>query len=397
MRNSQRGGDVSTEIQGEARRNVHGKAHRKAQARPTPHPKDQETAPHKDPHNPRPATRHLDRELLVLIALLAFLAIMVIASLQIGRYGVAPAEAIRVFKQAIAGTLPPNDQAGAVLLNVRLPRISLAIIAGAALAAAGASFQGLFRNPMVSPDLLGVASGASVGACIGILLGFSNPLIQLMSFIAGLAAVVLVVGVSTAVTRTSGGGLLVMVLAGIVISSLASAITSLTKYLAPAETKLPEITFWLMGSFARSSSAQNLAIMTVVFLAGAIPLMMLRWKLNVMAFGEEEAQALGVNTTRVRLTVIIASTLLTATTVALCGVIGWVGLVIPHMCRFLVGPNYLALLPCSMVLGGCFMLAVDDVARAATAGEIPLSIVTSLIGAPIFLHLLFRGQRSWAE
>ena len=397
MRNSQRGGDVSTEIQGEARRNVHGKAHRKAQARPTPHPKDQETAPHKDPHNPRPATRHLDRELLVFIALLAFLAIMVIASLQIGRYGVAPAEAIRVFKQAIAGTLPPNDQAGAVLLNVRLPRISLAIIAGAALAAAGASFQGLFRNPMVSPDLLGVASGASVGACIGILLGFSNPLIQLMSFIAGLAAVVLVVGVSTAVTRTSGGGLLVMVLAGIVISSLASAITSLTKYLAPAETKLPEITFWLMGSFARSSSAQNLAIMTVVFLAGAIPLMMLRWKLNVMAFGEEEAQALGVNTTRVRLTVIIASTLLTATTVALCGVIGWVGLVIPHMCRFLVGPNYLALLPCSMVLGGCFMLAVDDVARAATAGEIPLSIVTSLIGAPIFLHLLFRGQRSWAE
>ena len=370
---------MSTEIQGEARRNVHGKAHRKAQARPTPHPKDQETAPHKDPHNPRPATRHLDRELLIFIALLAFLAIMVIASLQIGRYGVAPAEAIRVFKQAIAGTLPPNDQAGAVLLNVRLPRI------------------GLFRNPMVSPDLLGVASGASVGACIGILLDFSNPLIQLMSFIAGLAAVVLVVGVSTAVTRTSGGGLLVMVLAGIVISSLASAITSLTKYLAPAETKLPEITFWLMGSFARSSSAQNLAIMTVVFLAGAIPLMMLRWKLNVMAFGEEEAQALGVNTTRVRLTVIIASTLLTATTVALCGVIGWVGLVIPHMCRFLVGPNYLALLPCSMVLGGCFMLAVDDVARAATAGEIPLSIVTSLIGAPIFLHLLFRGQRSWAE
>jgi iron complex transport system permease protein len=152
-----------------------------------------------------------------------------------------------------------------------------------------------------------------------------------------------------------------------------------------------------MGSFARSGSVFNLASLGAVFVLGAVPLMLLRWKLNVMSFGEEEARALGINTTRVRLVVIIAATLLTASTVALCGVIGWVGLVIPHMCRFLVGPNYLALLPSSMLLGACFMLGVDNVARSATAGEIPLSIVTSLIGAPIFLHLLFRGQKSWAE
>ncbi len=344
-----------------------------------------------------PQKPRMQRETLVLIGLFALLLVVVIVSVQIGRFGVSSSEMFRVVKEAFAGTLDPKDQVAAVLFTVRLPRIGLAIVAGAALSAAGASFQGLFRNPMVSPDLLGVASGASVGACIGILLSLPGPMIQLLSFGAGLAAVALVVGVSAAVTKTSGGGLLVMVLAGIVVSSLASAVTSLTKYLAPPETKLPEITFWLMGSFARSSSAANLAIMTAIFLLGVIPLLMLRWKLNVMSFGEEEARALGVNTARVRLVVIVAATLLTAGTVALCGVVGWVGLVIPHMCRFLVGPNYLALLPSSIVLGGCFMLAVDDVARTATAGEIPLSIVTSLIGAPVFLHLLFRGQHAWAE
>ncbi len=336
------------------------------------------------------------RERLVFAALLVLLALSVLVSLQIGRYGVSPAEALRVFRDAIAGTLPEYDRAGAVLLDVRLPRIGLAIVAGAALSAAGAAFQGLFRNPMVSPDLLGVSSGASVGACLAILLSLPGPTIQLLSFGSGLAAVALVVGVSAAVTRANGGGLLVMILAGIVISSLASAITSLTKYLAPPDTKLPEITFWLMGSFARSGSLGNLVLLSVAFVIGAVTLLLLRWKLNVMSFGEEEARALGINTTRVRLVVILAATLLTATTVALCGVVGWVGLVIPHMCRFLVGPNYLALLPSSMVLGGVFMLAVDNVARSVTAGEIPLSIVTSLIGAPIFLHLLFKGQRSWS-
>lgn len=332
----------------------------------------------------------------MLAGLFALLLLVVAVSLQIGRYGVAPADALRVFQQALTGTLPETDQTAAVLLDVRLPRIGLAIVAGAAVSAAGAAFQGLFRNPLVSPDLLGVASGASVGACIAILLSLSSPMIQLFSFVSGLAAVLLVVGVSTAVTRTSGGGLLIMVLSGIVISSLASAVTSLTKYLAPTETKLPEITFWLMGSFARSGSIANLALLSAVFVLAAAPLLLLRWKLNVMSFGEEEARALGINTVRIRLVIITCATLLTASTVALCGVIGWVGLVIPHMCRFLVGPNYLALLPSSMVLGSCFMLGVDNVARAATAGEIPLSIVTSLIGAPIFLHLLFKGQRSWS-
>ncbi|ALJ21587.1 FecCD family ABC transporter permease [Microbacterium sp. No. 7] len=336
------------------------------------------------------------RRAAVVLGLLILLVVITALSLQIGRYGLSPAEILGVVARALNGTLPASDQAAAVLFSVRLPRIGLAIVAGAALSAAGVAFQGLFRNPMVSPDLLGVASGASVGACIGILLSLSGPMIQLLSFASGLAAVLLVVGISTTVTRTNGGGLLIMVLAGIVISSLASAATSLTKYLAPPETKLPEITFWLMGSFARSSSLTNLALMCAVFVIGAVPLLLLRWQLNVMAFGEEEAQALGVDTGRVRLVVIVAATLLTATTVALCGVIGWVGLVIPHICRFLVGPNHLILMPCSMVVGSCFMLGVDNVARATTAGEIPLSIVTALIGAPVFLYLLFKGQRSWS-
>lgn len=330
-------------------------------------------------------------------ALAVALAVAAVISLGLGRYGLGWTELIRTLWGAVAGDSSVlESQEHAVLFAVRIPRIVMAVLVGAALAASGASYQGLFRNPLVSPDLLGVASGASVGACVGMLMDFRSAGIQVLAFGSGLLAVALVMGLGTAVSRYSGGGVLVLVLAGIVVSSLCSALTSLIKYLAPTDDKLPEITFWLMGSFARSGGWANVHILLAVVAIGGVPLMLLRWKLNVMTFGDEEAKAMGVNTARVRLVVIVCATMLTAATVALCGVIGWVGLVIPHLCRFLVGPDYLALLPCSMLAGGLFMLVVDDVARTLTAGEIPLGVLTAIIGAPAFIFLLFRGQRAWA-
>jgi len=186
-----------------------------------------------------------------------------------------------------------------------------------------------------------------------------------------------------------------MILAGTVISALFSAITSLIKYLADTDTKLPEITFWLMGSFAKTGSWKNVLIMLIAFLIGVVPIMLLRWKINVMSFGEEEAQAMGVNTKRVRLTIIIAATLLTASSVALCGIVGWVGLIMPHISRFIVGPNYKYLLPTAILTGATFMLVVDNVARSIGPGEIPLGILTAIIGAPLFIYLLWKGRKGW--
>lgn len=203
---------------------------------------------------------------------------------------------------------------------------------------AGSAYQGLFKNPMVSPDILGVSSGASVGACLGILLSFSDTLIQIPAFSFGLIAVFSVLIISKIVGRGSSS-LLIMILAGTVISALFSAITSLIKYVADTDTKLPEITFWLMGSFAKTGSWKNVLILFILFLIGVTPILLLRWKLNVLSFGEEEAQSLGVNIKRIRMVIILSATLLTASSVALCGIIGWVGLIMPHIARFIVGPN----------------------------------------------------------
>ncbi len=337
------------------------------------------------------------RERLILAGLWIALAVAAVASLAVGRFGMSLEEIFQTFGKVISGQIETNSKEAAVLFVIRIPRILMAVIVGSALAAAGASYQGLFKNPMVSPDLLGVSSGASVGACLALLLSMEGIRVQLTAFLFGLAAVFLVLAISASVTRASGGGLLILVLSGTVISSLCSAFTSLMKYLADTDTKLPEITFWLMGSFAKTGGWRNVAILGCFYLLGSIPLILLRWKINAMAFGEEEAKAMGVDTARVRLVIILSSTLLTASSVALCGVIGWVGLVVPHIARFLVGPNYLSLLPCSMLVGGLFMLIVDNFARSLTAGEIPLGVLTSIIGAPIFLYLLFKRKGGWSS
>ena len=333
---------------------------------------------------------------LVFIALAILLLFSIFISLRVGRFGMTGKEIFETIKRFFKEGRKTGDRQVAVLFSIRLPRIIMSILVGSALAMSGVSYQGLFKNPMVSPDILGVSSGASIGACIAILFDMSGVKVQMLSFAFGLIAVFFVIGISYAVAKDQGGSLLIMVLAGTVVSSLCNGVTSLIKYVADTDTKLPEITYWLMGSFAKTGGWKNVKNMALCFVIGATILLMLRWNINVLSFGEEDAKTLGINTTRTKVLVILSSTLLTASSVAMSGSIGWVGLVIPHICRSLVGPNYMTLLPCSMLAGSSFMLIVDTVARTLSSGEIPIGVITSIIGAPLFIYLLFKGKKGWS-
>jgi iron complex transport system permease protein len=284
-----------------------------------------------------------------------------------------------------------SGTAGIVLLQVRLPRLLAAMLVGGGLALAGAAYQGLFNNPMVSPDILGASAGAGFGAALGILCGFHVVAIQGMSFAMGLLAVGLAWSIGSGLCRR-GDPVLMLVLVGILIASVFTALISFAKYLADPYDRLPAITYWLMGSFA-SINSKDLKLSAVPILAGCVPLFLLRWRLNVLCLGEEEARTLGLNTRWLRLIVIISATLITAASVSICGMVGWIGLVVPHLARMVVGPNYKVLVPTAALMGACFLLLVDDVARTIAALEIPVGILTALIGAPFFLFLLMRKRR----
>jgi iron complex transport system permease protein len=279
-----------------------------------------------------------------------------------------------------------------VLWDVRLPRILAAILTGASLAAAGAAYQGLFRNPLVSPDILGVSTGAGLGAVAGIFLSLPILGIQALAFAGGIATVGLVYLISSAVRGRDPT--LVLILAGVVVGSLTGAAISLLKVLADPYDQLPAITFWLLGSLASIRKADVSNTLPLVLL-GLAPLIALRWRINVLSLGDEEAKALGVEAGQLRLVVIAGATLITASVVAIAGVIGWIGLVIPHIARMLVGPNFDRLLPASMLMGASYLLIVDTLARSLGRIETPLGILTALIGAPFFLWLLARGRDGW--
>lgn len=317
------------------------------------------------------------------------LAGAVLVSLTLGRYDVPLTAWWDVLFASERGGIP-----ALVLLQVRLPRVVAGVLIGGGLSAAGAAYQGLFRNPMVSPDILGASAGAGFGAAAGILLGFGVIGIQCWSFAFGLAAVALTCSLAARLAR-AGDPILTLVLVGILVGSMFTALVSLVKYVADTSSQLPAITFWLMGSLA-ATNKRDVQFALLPLLLGILPLLLLRWKLNVMAFGEEEARALGADTGRLRWIVILCATLVTATAVAVAGMIGWVGLVVPHLARMIVGPNYRVLLPASMLLGSSYLLLVDDLARSVYSNEIPLGIVTSLVGAPFFLYLLTKAQKGWA-
>lgn len=327
---------------------------------------------------------------LLLFALFALFA----ASFAVGRYPVAPDTALAILAAQVV-PFPPSwgGDVETVVIGIRLPRILTALLVGAALSVAGAAYQGLFRNPMLSPGILGVSAGAGFGAALAILLGHGMVGIQIMAFAWGLAAVAATWAIGAAIAR-QGDPVLVMVLAGIVVGTLFTALVSLVKFVADPLDALPAITFWLMGSLA-SVDLADLAAAAPPIVLGIAALIALGWTLNVLCFGDEEARALGLETGRVRLLVIVCATLVTAAAVAVSGIIGLVGLVVPHLARMLVGPDHRVLIPVSTVIGGGFLLAVDDLARSLFAAEIPLGIVTAIVGAPFFLYLLKHSRRGW--
>lgn len=310
-----------------------------------------------------------------------------------GRYPVPmPDVALALVRRLIGLATGLDATAETVVFSLRGPRVAAALCVGATLAASGAAYQQLFRNPLVSPDILGVSSGAALGAVLGIFLGLNVTLIQLCAFAGGLLAVAAVYGIGNAVRGHDP--ILMLVLAGILVGSLAGACIGLLKYAADPYNQLPAITFWLLGSLAGTAPADVYATLPVVLL-GLIPLALLRWRIDVLSLGDEEARALGVNATRVRLAVIAAATLITAAVVAISGVIGWIGLLVPHVARLLVGPRFARLLPASVLVGAGFLLAIDTLARSAFLIEIPLGVLTAFFGTPFFLWVLVRARRQW--
>jgi len=321
--------------------------------------------------------------------------VLLIVSLFVGRYQVSVSlvidDIMRTITSLFFGTAAPASIQHTVLFSVRMPRILAALLVGSALSTAGVSFQGVFRNPLVSPYILGVGSGAGFGACLGILLYDNHLVIQLLAFIFGLLAMFAAISMGKA---SKGTGTLVFVLSGIIVSSIFTALISLAKYVADPYDELPEIVFWLMGSLSSIRYSDLIWIIAPMFI-GTLVLLLLRWRINILSLGDEEARSLGVNVDKMRLMIIISATLVTSAAVSVSGVIGWVGLVVPHISRMIVGPNYNRLLPMSMVCGASFMLVVDDLARTVAATEIPLGIITSLVGAPVFAYLIKRGRMGW--
>ena len=323
-----------------------------------------------------------------LLALLILLALS-LAALCVGRYGNSPLETIRI----LAGQLLPirqtwDESSAIVVLKNRLPRVLAAILVGASLALSGTAYQGIFKNPLVSPDLLGVSTGASVGAASMILLGLGAGMIQLGAFTGGLVAVALTVTIPRFMKNNST---LVLVLSGIIVQGFMSAVMGLLKYVADPESELAEITHWQMGRISNVLMADVLDVLPAVAVATGI-LLLLRWQINVLSMGDADAEALGVNIKLVRGLSVLCATVVTACSVCISGVVSWVGLIVPHMCRMLVGPDNVRAMPMSILMGASFMLVVDTLARTVSTTEIPLSIITGFLGAPLYAWLLYRQK-----
>ncbi len=320
--------------------------------------------------------------------LLAILPIVVaVVCLGIGRYYINIPDTVRVMLSPINGTVQQmNSTQVSILFSVRLPRIILAMFIGAGLAVSGAAFQGLFTNPLATPDTLGVASGASFGAALSLMFGANLISVQLCALAFGVCAIMLTHFISQQREKSS---IVMVVLSGMVVSSLFQALVSLVKFVADPQDVLPSITYWLMGSLT-GISYSRLALGLPFIASGTLIIFFLRWRLNIMALSTDEARSLGVNVKLVRIMIMVASTFVTASCVSMCGQVGWVGLLVPHIARMMYGSNNKVVIPVSISLGAMFMVVIDTLARSATAAEIPISILTAVIGAPFFIVLLRR-------
>ena len=319
------------------------------------------------------------------LALAGLIGLTLIA-FAVGRFSIAPGELATILWAKVSGgthSLPAAYDA--VIFQIRGPRVIAAMLIGAALAGAGAVYQNMFRNPLVSPDILGVSSGAALGAVLAIFLSLPILAIQGFAFAGGLIAVAMVYFIGNAVRGHDP--ILALILTGVVVGTLLGSGIALMKTLADPYNQLPAITFWLLGSLSSISPA-DLWVAVPLVLAGLIPIFLLRWRMNVLSLSDDEARALGVNVARLRLIIVTSATLITAAAVAISGIIGWIGLLIPHAARLLVGPEFARMLPLSLLLGACYLLAVDTLARTMANVEIPPGVLTALVGTPLFLWLL---------
>lgn len=320
------------------------------------------------------------------LGLALFLASL--AALSLGRYSMDPKDTLMAILESALGLSPHDPLMKDIIFIVRLPRVVAAMLVGSALSLSGAVYQGVFKNPLVSPDLLGVSAGACVGAAMAILLGLSGTMVQLSAFLTGLLAVTFSVAITRILRDESN---MALVLSGIITGGFMSSILGVLKYVANPETQLQEIVFWQMGSLVSVKRGHMLSISPLFFASGAL-LLALSWRINILSFGEEEAKSLGMNVKFYRGIAIACASLLTASAVSISGTIGWIGLVMPHLGRLLSGSDNTKLFPSTILLGALFMLAVDTISRAATTAEIPLSILTGLIGAPFYAWLLWRQR-----
>ncbi len=325
---------------------------------------------------------------LIVLGLFVALVAGIVISFGLGRYPISVRELGGILFSKVFPIEPFwAARMETVLFNVRLPRILLACLVGCCLSGAGAAYQGIFQNPMASPDILGASAGAAFGAALGILLGVSSRMITLSAFMFSIITVGLVWLVAQ---RAKGKKVLNLVLAGIMISSLFQAGTSYVKLVADPTNQLPTITYWLMGSLS-GARMDDIRFVMIPMAIGLAPLVLLRWRINLLTLGDDEARTMGVNVGRIRLIVILSATLATASAVSVSGTIGWIGLVVPHLSRRMVGNNYRHLMPTSMIFGALFLLIVDNFSRNLLATEIPLGILTAFIGAPFFLYLILKG------
>ena len=312
-------------------------------------------------------------------------------SMSIGHYEISAYEVLdMLFSKLTASEMRYGDMMQTVVFEVRLPRAILAMMVGCSLSVSGAVYQCVFKNPMASPNILGTSSGAGLGTALAIIFSFGAVYTQMISFAFGLLAVAITYAISAKIGRR-GNLILVFVLTGILVSTVFQALISLVKYTADPYEKLPAITFWLMGSLS-TAGKNDILIILIPFLLGIVPLFLMRWRLNILSLGDDDVKCLGIDVRNLRLIVIGCSTLLTASCVSVAGIIGWVGLIVPHIARMLVGSNFIALLPGSALIGATYLLLIDDAARGIFKAEIPLSILTALIGAPYFIYLLVKAK-----
>ncbi len=322
---------------------------------------------------------------LILLVLLPIIASVI--CIGIGRIRISPGEIVNSIRGNLLGGAELVPTVEMTLWKIRLPRILLALLVGAGLSASGCAYQSLFSNPLATPDTLGVASGASFGAALALLFGLEFLGVQMVSLLFGAIAVYLTM---IAGRSRENRGMSSVVLAGIMIGSLFNALISLVKFSADTESELPEITYWLMGTL-NGAGYDSLALGAPLILGGILILLLLRWRMNLLPLQDEEAMAMGVNLKALRGITILCATAMTASCVSMCGQVGWVGLLVPHMCRMKFGSNHQALLPASVLAGAAFMVVVDTLARSFSASELPISILTAVIGAPFFIILMRRN------